>query len=257
MRKKAQYYPPLGHLRLPIFVGLMVFFLALGKLRDLMGKNKLADHLWIRMNLFKTLLPLLGVKTTWKNLDRITQLSQSEQACLFISNHRSYLDPLALMVKIPFLPVSKMEVSKWPILGWGMKYTGCIYVKRENKDSRRNTRSSIVDYIKKGESIFIFPEGTSHKEPQTIPFHVGIFHTAAQHNLLIVPIAVDYPVLNDAWVGDDGFFRHFFECFSKLNTHQTVSIGPVFRSENAEELINESRAWIDEELTNIQETFDR
>ena len=99
-------------------------------------------------------------------------------------------------------------------------------VKRENKESRRATREAVKDRLTNGYGVAIFPEGTTHKGPDLLPYHKGIFYTCAENGCPIVPAAIEYENPEIAWVGKEMFIPHAFRHFGarKINVH--VSFGP-------------------------------
>lgn len=175
-------------------------------------------------------------------------------AYIYISNHRSYLDPVLLLKYLEAMPVAKAEVEKWPLIGYGSRLTGVLFVKRESRESRNQVKNIMLESIQRGHAVIIFPEGTTHTEPKCIMFRNGAFELAANNQIPIVPIALEYGERADAWVGDDTFVRHFIECFGKPITRAEIRFGKVIRGESMTELISESRNWIDAELNNIQFT---
>ena len=58
---------------------------------------------------------------------------------LFVCNHRSSLDPLALMANVPGYPVSRADVGDYPLVGKGAKTLGVIFVEKTNRSSRAAT----------------------------------------------------------------------------------------------------------------------
>jgi 1-acyl-sn-glycerol-3-phosphate acyltransferase len=165
-----------------------------------------------------------------------------------ISNHRSYIDPVITLREAKAFPVAKAEVSKWPLIGWGAKFTGIIFVKRESRDSRRGAIQAIEEALDEQLPVLIYPEGTTTGEPGTLPFKMGAFRVAARKGVPVIPCAIDYPNPRDYWIGDDTFVRHFFETFSRLKTRVVVRYGPPIYGDDPKELAKEARAWIDEEV---------
>lgn len=172
-----------------------------------------------------------------------------QEPSLLVSNHRTYVDPVPVARDTKFFPVVKIQVARWPFIGRAIDETGVIFVDRDSQDSRRNTRTALRDTILvKGFNAFIYPEGTTHKEPHTIAFRKGAFDIAAKENIPVVPIAVAYRDPEDAWVGTDTFIRHFFQCFGKKRIYVKLSYGQAIRSEDAEELLQATKHWIDQSL---------
>ena len=167
---------------------------------------------------------------------------------LIISNHRTYFDSIVILKNVLAYPIAKKEVASWPLIGNVCKTTGVIFVNRENKKSRIKTRSNVTEVLENGFSILNTPEGTTHIEPKTIDFKPGAFILAAELGVPVIPIAVDYKNINDAWIGDDTFLPHFIRCFGKWRTEIKVSYLNPIKSDNAEELISISKKQIDDEL---------
>ncbi len=180
------------------------------------------------------------------------------QSGLIVFNHRSYFDPIVILKNILAYPVGKKEVESWPLIGSVAKTTGVIFVNRENKESRKETLKKMKDVLEKGYSVLIAPEGTTHIEPTTIDFRPGAFVLAAQLDVPIIPIAIDYKLLSDAWVGDDTFLPHFIRCFGKWHTEIKVSfLDFIPASDNVEELIFLSKKCIDAEMLRFRKDWEQ
>lgn len=171
---------------------------------------------------------------------------------LLISNHRSYIDPIIVLSQVLAIPVGKAEIQHWPVIGWGAKVSGSIFVERKSKEGRQKTRDDIRNMLRKGYSIMNFPEGTTHHFAKTIRFKPGMFRDAAAEGFKIYPIAMEYQKDTDAWVGNERFINHFFRCFGKKNTFIRVSYGAALMSDDATQLIQDSKNWIDQEMTKIR-----
>lgn len=171
---------------------------------------------------------------------------------IFVANHRSYLDPVVFHQNHIFLPVAKADVARWPLIGYGVKITGVLYVKRADKESRRQTREAIADTLRAGKSVFICPEGTTHTKPQTIPFRKGTFVVAAEQGFPIVPVAIEYQDPLDAWVGNDSFIPHLFRLCKKPVIEVSVGLGRAIYSNDPDRLLQETQKWIDNRLKEIR-----
>ncbi len=171
-----------------------------------------------------------------------------KEGCLLVANHRSYIDVIAIGATIPIAFLAKAEIAKWPLIGFGCKITGVVFVDRNSKESRKQSRAGIIEHMNNGASIMVFPEGTSYEGPGVLPFKTGIFATAAENGFPVVPVAIEYEDRSDAWVGDDTFVRHFFQAFRKKRLGVTVSFGPELKSSDQEKLKIESWTWINKTL---------
>ncbi|MBK7406872.1 MAG: 1-acyl-sn-glycerol-3-phosphate acyltransferase [Saprospirales bacterium] len=117
-----------------------------------------------------------------------------EGPCVYVSNHRSYFDPVAALRDVEALPVAKAEVSSWPFIGFAAKATGVMWVKRENRDSRRRTVEAIEETLKEGFSVLIYPEGSTHIELKSHPFRQGAFRVAAELGVPSCPLPLNTAV---------------------------------------------------------------
>ena len=167
---------------------------------------------------------------------------------LFICNHQSYIDPVVKAQAVAFLPVAKAEVSKWPLFGFGVKVTGILFVTRENRESRADTRAAIKKALSENKPVLIYPEGTTSDQPRMLPLRPGAFQTAAELGVDVLPVAVSYADPSDAWVGNSSFIPHFIKTFAKPELHVRLHFGDPVRDTDAERLMEKTRAVIDDKL---------
>ena len=167
---------------------------------------------------------------------------------LIISNHRSYFDAIVILRDLLAYPIAKKEVASWPLIGSVCKSTGVIFIDRENNTDKDKILNDISSVLEKGFSILNTPEGTTHIKPATIDFKPGAFYLAAQLGKPVIPIAIDYKNLEDAWIGNDTFLPHFIKCFGKWRTEIKLSYLDPVQSDNVDNLISSSKKQIDNEL---------
>jgi 1-acyl-sn-glycerol-3-phosphate acyltransferase len=110
---------------------------------------------------------------------------------LFIANHSSYMDILVLGTFVPARFVAKQEVAKWPIMGWLATHQGTIYIRRD-RNAIAEGMDKLIEHIDKGESLILFPEGTTSDGCRILPFGSSFFDVAVKKNLLIQPITITY-----------------------------------------------------------------
>lgn len=212
-------------------------------------KDKLAMGMHERQKWCIVMMRFLGVKIIKKG-------NPNYQNILYLSNHRSYIDPLAKFNHFNAFVLAKSEVRSWPLIGYGCSISGVHFVKREEKTSRANARETIADVIKSGHSILIYPEGTTTDLPQTLPFKPSVFQMAAAHEVKIIPIAIEYKDPKDAWIGDDTFVRHFFQTFAKRELVCAIHYGPPMWDADAEILSKKVQNWVDTELLEMRKKWD-
>lgn len=84
-------------------------------------------------------------------------------------------------------------MEKVPLLSIWMRFVYCLFLDRENPKEGLKTILKAIEYIKKGISICIFPEGTRNKgeELSLLPFKEGAFKVATKTGCAIVPISMN------------------------------------------------------------------
>lgn len=202
----------------------------------------------IRQRWARHLLPAIGVRLRSVG-------APPDFPCILMSNHRSYLDPVLLLHDAMAYPVSKAEVSGWPIIGYGAQVSGVLFLQRESQASRKFTLNAIAEKLHQGFPVILFPEGTTHSEPRTSVFRPGGFRLAASEGFPIVPVALDYASKADHWIGDDTFLPHFLRRFGEKEMRVELRYGEAIWSHDPETLLREAQTWIDAETADIRAGF--
>lgn len=98
----------------------------------------------------------------------------NDRAYIFVGNHRSVLDvvPVAISLDKPVHFMAKKELTEKKLGKWFTGKCECIIVNRDGNDVRALMQS--MKYLKNGESVSIFPEGTRNKTDDIfLPFKGG------------------------------------------------------------------------------------
>jgi 1-acyl-sn-glycerol-3-phosphate acyltransferase len=143
---------------------------------------------WVTKGYSRILLPVFGVAVETRGLSRVDLRSPY----VFMSNHASHVDSLALAVSIPHPLhwVFKKELSKIPIFGWVLLSLGQIMVDRSNAVQSRTALANAASGLTGNHSVLIYVEGTRSKDGKLQPLKKGGFHIALQAGLPIVPVRV-------------------------------------------------------------------
>ncbi|HVA94592.1 MAG TPA: AMP-binding protein [Candidatus Dormibacteraeota bacterium] len=112
--------------------------------------------------------------------------------CMFVANHTSYADILVLMAALgaDYHFVAKGEVRSMPFFRTFLRKLGHFSFNREDSQSRLQQAEEIEKTLRRGESVFVFPEGTFTAQSGVRPFHLGAFKAAIAAERPIVPIAL-------------------------------------------------------------------
>ena len=175
---------------------------------------------------------------------------------LIVANHRSYLDPIAIVSQVHAFTVGKKEVESWPLIGYICKVSGVLFVDRKCEKSRQDTAENIREVLGNGFSIINFPEGTTDILPTTVNFNYGSFVMATKIKSALIPVAIDYKEKTDAFVGNDTFIPHFLKCFGKPTTEIKMTFFSPIYSDDPNFLLNTSKKMIDDELIRYRKDWD-
>jgi len=171
-----------------LFYGLYLtnsFGYRLSKTNDPMEKKRL------RLGYSQAQLDTLNITVNVENEEKLPKEGQY----LVIINHRSIIDPpiteVALKETNIFGPwIAKKELYNSFFFGLFVRNAGSILLDRE-KSQMSGFFADIKNAVKRGESIFIFPEGTRNKTQETLTsFKEGSRIIALKNKLPILPIYI-------------------------------------------------------------------
>src|SRR5579871_3432168 len=97
---------------------------------------------------------------------------------VLITNHSSWLDIFALLATVPVRLVAKSEIRRWPVLGRLATGAGTLYIERGRGRHAHRTNHVIAQALRGGQTIGIFPEGTTSEGDVLLPFHAALFQPA-------------------------------------------------------------------------------
>ncbi|MFZ1705291.1 MAG: lysophospholipid acyltransferase family protein [Saprospiraceae bacterium] len=177
-----------------------------------------------------------------------------DKPAIYMGNHRSFADPMVVCRYIDAFVIAKAEVANYPIINKGAEMTGVIWVNRNDKNFRTQTRGKLVETWSSGHNILVFPEGTVGLESKTLPFKVGTFLEAAANNIPIIPFAIEFKSKKDLWVIHK-FIPQYFYQFSKWATFVKFSIGEPIYDTDGENLKLRTQKWIDDKLVEMQKNW--
>ncbi len=109
---------------------------------------------------------------------------------LFIANHESYLDPLAigLAVRRHIHYLARKTLFHPPSFGKFLRSVGCVPVDQEGvaKDGIK----TCIDLLKANMALLVFPEGERTETGEMLPFKPGITLLMKRMPVPIVPVGV-------------------------------------------------------------------
>lgn len=144
---------------------------------------------------------------------------------IMVSNHCSLADPPILGWALGRRHgrvmhfMAKVEMRRWPVIGWLAQQSGVFFVRRGEGD--RASQRVALETLRRGEPIAVFPEGTRSRDGNLRDGKAGATLLAMRSGAPLVPVAI---------AGS----QHLFPGKSRLphRTHMTVRIGQPFTLEH-------------------------
>ena len=136
----------------------------------------------------RSLLRIGGVEVRTEGFEKISE----GRNYLFLSNHQSMVDILALSATIPvkFGWMAKSSLFKIPFLGWHMKKMGYVPIDRKSVTSSTKGLIYASNLLKGGGSLVVFPEGSRSKDGALKSFKDGAFFLALESKTPIIPLCI-------------------------------------------------------------------
>jgi len=113
-------------------------------------------------------------------------------AVMFVANHVSWLDIELMHSQRVMAFVAKEEISRWPLVGWLATRAGTIYHRRGSTHSLGAVQEQMVDRLRSGMAVGIFPEGGTGPGDRVRTFHARIFQAAVETNVPVQPVGLCY-----------------------------------------------------------------
>ncbi|WP_147653863.1 lysophospholipid acyltransferase family protein [Vulcaniibacterium gelatinicum] len=111
---------------------------------------------------------------------------------VFVANHVSWLDIVALHSQRMMGFVAKREISGWPLVGWLAARGETIFHERGSSESLGGVLHEMLARLRAGRSVGVFPEGRTRDGREVGPFHARIFLAAVEAGVRVQPVALRY-----------------------------------------------------------------
>lgn len=146
-----------------------------------------------------------------------------------VTNHVSYVDIAALRAVVPAVFVAKVEVRNWFLAGRIVRDMGIIFIDRKNRRDIPRAGEEIIRKLNDGEGVIVFPEGTSTKGEDILPFNSSFLEFASKTDLPVSYASIGYRTPDEeppasatvCWWDDTEFIPHLFRLF-KLSRYTAI-----------------------------------
>jgi len=127
---------------------------------------------------------------------------------LLVMNHSSWADVFVVAAVTPARFVAKAEIRNWPVIGRFAAGVGTIFVERGRRHAVKRVNHAATLRMLAGQSVGIFPEGTTTDGSCLLRFHANLVQAAVDAQAPVIPLALQYlqdgqPTTAAAFVGDD------------------------------------------------------
>ena len=162
---------------------------------------------------------------------------------VYVANHTSWLDILVLGGKLRACFIAKEEVARWPVIATVARLGRSVFIQRRRASTGRE-RDDMAGRLTRGDSLILFPEGTTSDGSRVMPFRSAFLAiaeqpvTAAGLPPLVQPVSVVYDRLAGlptgranrplfAWYGDMDLASHFWRLGQQCGLRVTVVLHSV------------------------------
>ncbi len=176
----------------------------------------------------------------WRGVARILGLKlrvvgqlAAARPVLFVCNHSSWVDVVALGAALPGCFIAKGDVARWPVINWVAWLGRTIFVTRARDTVAREQRE-LEGRLAAGDNIILFPEGTTSDGNRVLPFAPAFLALAfCPARPTVQPVTIVYDQLDGrpvhdedraeiAWYGDMELAPHFLKLARRNSFRATI-----------------------------------
>lgn len=179
---------------------------------------------------------------------------------LLVSNHLSYIDIAAFRSVLDTVFVAKSDIKDWFFAGWIIRNMGTIFINRNNRRDIPRVATEIIKKMEDGEGVLVFPEGTSTKGEEVLPFNSSLLEFAAKNDLPVSYASISYrtpadePNASEAicWWDDTVFLEHLWHLLSLKEFTAVINFGEEsVNNSNRKELAHELREKVKDKFVPV------
>jgi 1-acyl-sn-glycerol-3-phosphate acyltransferase len=166
----------------------------------------------------------------------VTGIPAQTQGSLLVANHISWLDVFVINAASPSCFVAKSEVRSWPLIGMLCRLTGTVFIERSLKRDTLRANWAITSALIQGQSVALFPEGTSTDGSQVRTFHSSLLQCAIDAGANVQPAAIRYHNgaglrSDDAcYIGDMSLVQSLLNILRSRTLHARLILLPLLDS---------------------------
>lgn len=201
---------------------------------------------WILQTWARGVLWLLGVRVQ-------VQGPRPTSAFFLVANHLSYLDMVVLAAQGEAVFIAKQEIAGWPLVGWLSCQMNTLFIDRTRKRDLLRVNALLAEHLAAGQSVVLFPEGTTTAGAGVLPFKSGLFEPVVRAGHSVVTAGLSYDTGTAAapaatavcWWGEMEFVPHFWRllCLPSCRAALVYGSAPLAAT-NRKALARQSQAAV-------------
>jgi 1-acyl-sn-glycerol-3-phosphate acyltransferase len=134
---------------------------------------------------------IFGANPYWKLRISGKEKIRHSRPYILIANHSSMTDILCVYhLGMQFKWIAKAELFRVPFFGWDMSLIQYIRLERGKHGSIRESYELAKNWLKRGMTVLIFPEGTRSRDGRLGDFKNGAFKMAAELRVPVLPVVI-------------------------------------------------------------------
>lgn len=153
---------------------------------------------------------------------------------LLVANHISWLDILAMHAAKHCRFVSKADVKNWPVIGTLAEASGTLFIERTRKRDALRMVDEMIQALRNGDILAVFPEGTTGNGIDLLPFHANLLQAAVLAEVPVQPVAMKFLEVHSgeisyapSFVGDETLWVSIWRTLKTTGIVAVVNYGEI------------------------------
>ncbi len=145
------------------------------------------------------------------------------QDTLFVANHISWIDIIALSTLLDAKYIAKSNLQHWPVFGRLAQAIGTLFIDRDKRFAVNGVIENIQRVLDNSQAILVFAEGTTTDGQQVGRFYPALFKSVSGSSHFVQAVALRYRRQGQLdklapYIGDDNFVMHLYRIASLRDT---------------------------------------
>ena len=123
-----------------------------------------------------------------------TENLPQKSAFILLPKHQQWVDIplLSLATPRPLYYVAKYDLFQNPISNWFIRSLGGIPLNRQRPLESRQSLNTVIEFLKKGEGVVVFPEGTYYRNTIGSAHSGMVRFILSRFSLPFIPVGINY-----------------------------------------------------------------